>query len=46
MEQVETLAALIEQLRGVIKVEDSAIREVENRLKAAGESLFNKPKDK
>ena len=43
MEQVETLAALIEQLRGVIKVEDSAIRDVENKLKAAGESLFQKP---
>ena len=38
-----TLAALIEQLRGVIKVEDSAIRDVENKLKAAGESLFLKP---
>ncbi len=47
MEQVETLAALIEQLRGVIKLEDSAIRDVETRLKAAGESLFQKPsKDK
>lgn len=43
MEQVETLAALIEQLRGVIKVEDSAIREVENRIQEAGESLFQKP---
>ena len=47
MEQVETLAALIEQLRGVIKLEDSAIRDVETRLKAAGESLFQRPsKDK
>ena len=46
MEQVETLAALIEQLRGVIKVEDSAIRDVETRLKAAGESLFQKPSNK
>ncbi|MEQ1630837.1 MAG: hypothetical protein ABL997_00595 [Planctomycetota bacterium] len=43
MEQVETLAGLIEQLRGVIKVEDSAIREVENKIKAAGESIFQKP---
>jgi hypothetical protein len=40
MEQVETLAALIEQLRGVIKVEDAAIREVERRLKEAGERVF------
>ncbi|MGE3173345.1 MAG: hypothetical protein AB7O97_12025 [Planctomycetota bacterium] len=43
MEQVETLAALIEQLRGVIKVEDDAIGEVERRLRAAGESVFGPP---
>ena len=42
MEQVETLAALIEQLRGVINVEDRAIKEVEKRIQEAGESIFKK----
>lgn len=46
MEQVETLAALIEQLRGVIKVEDTNIREVERRLREAGQDVFRKPGEK
>ncbi len=44
MEQVETLAALIEQLRGVINVEDRAIREVERRLNEAGQNTFGAPR--
>lgn len=42
MGQAETLAALLEELRGVIKIEDSAIQEVERRLQQAGENRFGK----
>jgi len=40
MEQAETLAALLEHLRGVIKLEDQAVIEAERRLKEAGERIF------
>lgn len=40
MEQAETLAALLEDLRGVIKLEDRAILDVETTLKNTLESLF------
>jgi hypothetical protein len=40
MEQAETLAALLEELRIVIKIEDSAIQEVESRVKAAEQDVF------
>jgi hypothetical protein len=42
MEQAETLAALLERLRGVIKVEDPAIRDAERRLKEAGDRVFGR----
>lgn len=42
MEQAETLAALLEQLRGVIKVEDKAIQDVERKIREAGERAFGK----
>lgn len=46
MEQAETLAALIEDLKGVIKAEDTAIKEVEKRLREEAErALGNKPSD-
>lgn len=40
MEQAETLAALLEDLRGVIKLEDRAILDVETTLKNTLDSLF------
>ncbi len=40
MEESETLAALLEELRIVIKMEDSAIQQVENRVRAAEQELF------
>ena len=46
MEQAETLAALIEDLKGVIKAEDTAIKEVEKRLREEAEkALGTKPSD-
>src|SRR5262249_1421591 len=44
MVQYETLAALIEQLRGVIKVEDRSVQEVEKRIKEAAERTFGRDK--
>jgi hypothetical protein len=46
MEQAENLAALLEELRVVIKIEDSAIQEVESRVKAAEQKAFGHGKDK
>jgi hypothetical protein len=46
MEQAENLAALLEELRVVIKIEDSAIQEVESRVKAAEQNAFGTGKDK
>jgi hypothetical protein len=40
MEQAESLAALLEDLRVVIKIEDSVIKEVENRKEAEEQSVF------
>ena len=46
MEQVETLAALIEQVRGVIKDEDRTMQAVERRLQEAGRAVFGNDKSK
>lgn len=53
MEDAETLAALLESLRNLINVEDSAIRGVEKRLQEEAERIFgpdkgrdDKPQDK
>lgn len=46
MEQAESLAALLEELRVVIKIEDSVIQEVENRQQAEEQSTFGSGKDK
>lgn len=46
MEQAETLAALLERLRGVIKVEDRAIQDVEKRLQEAAEQILGPGKGK
>lgn len=40
MEQAETLAALLEELRAVIKMQDSAMQGVERRLRQQAEQLF------
>ena len=45
MEQTETLAALLEQLRGVIKVQDGAIQAVEEQIRKAGANVFGAPKE-
>lgn len=45
MEQAENLAALIEELRTVIKLENDAIRDVESRVRKREEDIF-KPKGK
>jgi hypothetical protein len=45
MEQAENLAALLEDLRVVIKIEDSAIQEVEKRLQKSGQDVFGPGKD-
>ncbi|MFY9344905.1 MAG: hypothetical protein WAT39_20600, partial [Planctomycetota bacterium] len=50
MEQAENLAALIEELRTVIRLENDAIRDVEGRVKKAEEDIFspskpNRPKE-
>lgn len=46
MEQAESLAALLEELRNVIKIEDSAIQDVEKRVKDRETDLFGPGKDK
>jgi hypothetical protein len=46
MVQAETLAALLEQLKGVIKTEDKAIQDVERRIREAGEKTFGSGRDK
>ena len=47
MSDAETLAAIIEQVKGVIKIEDQSVREVEKRILEAGRKAFTKPdKDK
>jgi hypothetical protein len=46
MEQAEDLAALIEQLRNVINLENEAIRDVKSRLQDLENSLFNPSKKK
>ncbi len=40
MEQAESLAALLEDLRIVIKIQDSTIQQVENRAREAEQNLF------
>ncbi len=49
MEQMETLAALLEELRAVIKTQDGAMHDVERRLRATVEQFFHpgagNPKD-
>lgn len=45
MEQAENLAALLEELRVVIKIEDSVIQEVESRKRAEEQSLFGPGKE-
>jgi len=46
MEDAETLAALLEMLRGVIKQEDSAIHDVEKRLRELEDKLLHPDRDK
>lgn len=46
MEQAENLAALLEDLRIVINLEQSAIQQVESRVRAAEQDLFGPGKDK
>jgi hypothetical protein len=46
MEQAENLAALIEELKNVIKLEDGAIRGVEDRVKGRENDLFTPKKAK
>ena len=46
MEQAENLAALIEELRNVINLENEAIRDVKTRLEDLENSLFNSAKKK
>jgi hypothetical protein len=46
MEQAENLAALIEELRNVINLENEAIRDVKARLQNLEDSLFNSAKKK
>lgn len=46
MEQAESLAALLEQLRIVIKIEDATMQQVENRVREAEQNLFGPGKDK
>jgi len=45
MEQAETLAALLEELRAVIKIEDSVIQEVEDKARAAETDVLGPGKD-
>ena len=45
MEQAETLAALLEELRNVINLESDAISDVKRRIRTREDSLF-KPKKK
>lgn len=44
MAQAETLAAIIEQVRGVIKTQDQSVLEVEKRIKDAAKSTFGEKK--
>jgi len=46
MEQAENLAALLEQLRNVINLENDAIRDVKRRIKDLEDDLFNRKKKK
>ena len=46
MEQAENLAALLEDLRIVIKIEEAAMQQVEKRVQAAEQDLFGPGKDK
>jgi hypothetical protein len=45
MEQAENLAALLEELRNVIKIEDAAIRDVESRVKEREQDVFGPGKN-
>jgi|GEM_PF-2251871 len=46
MEQAETLAALLEELRNVINLETAAISDVQRRIKDREDSLFKQKKPK
>ena len=46
MEQAETLAALLEELRNVINLETDAISDVKRRIKDREDSLFQRKKPK
>ncbi|MCA8963312.1 MAG: hypothetical protein KDC48_00420 [Planctomycetes bacterium] len=46
MEQAESLAALLEDLRIVIKIQDSTIKQVEDRVQASEQELFGPGKNK
>jgi len=48
MEEAESLAALLEELRTVIKLENEAIRDVEGRVRQNESEFFQpkKPSDK
>ena len=46
MEQAETLAALLEELRNVINLETDAIADVKRRIKSREDSLFQRKKPK
>ncbi|HEX5054622.1 MAG TPA: hypothetical protein VFZ65_22790 [Planctomycetota bacterium] len=45
MEQAENLAALLEELRTVIKIEESAIQDVEKRVREREQDVFGPGKD-
>jgi hypothetical protein len=44
MEDAETLASLLEDLRAVIKIQDDAKRDAEKRVEARENDIFKKPK--
>lgn len=46
MEEAESLAAILEELRIVIKMEDSTIQQVEKRVRDAEQDLFGPGKEK
>jgi hypothetical protein len=46
MEDAETLASLLEDLRAVIKIQDDAKRDAEKRVEARENDIFKKPNKK
>jgi hypothetical protein len=44
MEDAETLASLLEDLRAVIKIQDDAKHDAEKRVEARENDIFKKPR--